>query len=222
MTEIVDPLPPLTRLILAYALAERRRTDRLIWMLDARLADVVRSTREPMIGRMRIAWWDEALSDPGAVKGRGEPLLDAIRAQGLADSAALRSLLDGWEALLNDRLDDAALSSYASGRGEGLFMALADAPEPPPWLAAAGRLWAYWDLSAHVRDDDVRRRAVMLAQAALPGLAGASWPRGWKGLRLLTGLARHDVLRGRAAPQGLTPRLYMRLLRLSVPGVKGA
>lgn len=218
MTEMVDPLPPLTRLILAYVPVGRRDRDRLIWTLDARLADVVRSTREPMIGQMRIAWWDEALSDGAGVKGRGEPLLEAIRAAGLADSAPLRSLLDGWEALLIDPLDDVTLNSYAAGRGEGLFMALADIPAPPPWLAATGRLWAYWDLSAHVGDAAVRQRAVALAQRELPALAEASWPREWKALRLLAGLARHDIMRGQAGAAGLTPRLYMRLLRLSVTG----
>lgn len=218
MTEMTDPLPGLTRLIRIYAPSDRREPDNLIWALDTRLAGIIRSTREPMIGQMRIVWWEEALADASEVTGRGDPLLDALRAEGLAELPSLRILLDGWEALLADELDDIAVTRYATGRGEGLFAALAGGADLPLWLAAAGRLWACWDLSGHVRDEQVRQRAIALAQGELAALAHADWPRRWRGLRLLTGMARHDIVRGRAAPAGLTPGLYMRLLWLSAKG----
>ncbi|MEJ7935637.1 hypothetical protein WG907_15410 [Sphingobium sp. AN558] len=218
MTEMIDPLPALPRLILVYASPAHRRADSLIWSLDTRLAGIIRSTRDPLIGQMRIVWWEEALGEASGATGRGDPLLDALRIEGVAGLPALQSLLGGWEALLNDEWDDAGLKDYADGRGGGLFAALGRASQAPSWLAAAGRLWAYWDLSGHVRDNRLQQRAIVLARRELAALEGVKWPRQWKALRLLTGLASHDVRRGRAAPLGLTPGLYMRVLWLSAKG----
>lgn len=215
---MIAPQRPLSRLLVAHAPAARRAGDRLVWAFDERLADLARTTREPMIGQMRLAWWEEALGDESGVKGRGDPLLDAMRAAGLVRLRGLGRMLDGWEALLGGDLDDDALADFAAGRGEGLFMALAREDAPPDGLRAAGRLWALWDMSGHVGDDRVRARAVALARADLAAVAGAEWPRGWRAARLAAGLAARDIGRGRAADPRFSVRLYGRLMRIALVG----
>ena len=211
---------PLPRLLAAYA-GRRAALHRLIWAYDARLADVVRTTREPMIGRMRLTWWHEALTDEQGAKGRGEPLVTALRgalmpAQGVG---GLLQMIDGWEALLDPPpLADDALLAFAAGRGGGLFRALAGEPDDlPEVVERAGRLWALWDLSGHVGDPGTAKRAVALAQDCLPA-ADARWRREWKPLRIAAALAAQDVRAGRLASAEMTPQLYMRLLKAAVFG----
>lgn len=215
-------LAPLPALLSAYAGRDSAR-HRLLWAFDARLAQIVRTTTEPMIGQMRLAWWEDVLSDESGAKGRGEPLLAALREAKLATHPGLGSMLDGWEALLGDDTpDDIALRAFGVDRGGGLFHALAGEEHPPESLTQAGAVWALWDLSGHVGSASEAARAIAVAQAFLD--AGNTrdwargWPRAWRPVRLAFGLAAHDVVRGRAAPRSLTPRLYARLLRLALVG----
>ncbi len=202
---------PLATLLAAYGGMDAAR-HRLVWAYDARLAQLVRSTSEPMIGQIRLAWWQEALSDPAGVKGRGEPLVDAMRAARLTSLPGLSAMIDGWEGMLGE-ID---LDLFARGRGGGLFQALAGVADVPDWLVDAGRVWALWDLSGHVGDPALAARAVALARESL--IEAAPWPRGWRAMRIAHGLARHDVMRGRSAPSGLTPALYMRHWRVALVG----
>ena len=184
---------------------------RLLWALDARLARLVATTTEPMIGQIRLAWWNEALTDNSGVKGRGEPLVDALRAAALAPPAGLDAWLDGWEAMIGT----VDLDAYATGRGRGLFSALAGQDDIPNWLADAGAVWALWDMSGHVGDSHLAAEAVRRARQRL--LASApDWPAAWRPMRIAYALARHDIIRGRQAPAKLTPRLYLRLVRLAL------
>lgn len=223
MSETIDDAGPLTRLLAAYAPRERMTSDRLLWAFDARLAQVVRTTTEPMIGQMRLAWWEDVLSDQGETKGRGEPLLAALRHAGLTAQPGLGGMLDGWEALLGDAApDDIALRAFGVDRGGGLFQALSGETHPPEALIHAGAVWALWDLSGHVGSADEAARAIGMAQTVLETRNARDWvrgwPRAWRPMRLAFGLAAHDVKRGQAAPRNLTPRLYARLLRLALVG----
>lgn len=218
MTVAIEPSRPLSRLLIAYGRKDRRAVDRLLWAFDERLAALVRTTTEPMIGQMRIAWWEEALDDAEQVKGRGDPLIDALRATGAMALPGLAAMLDGWEALLTmEEADEAALLRFARARGGGLFAALAR--QEGEDLRAVGSLWALWDLSGHVGDPKARAMAISLAATLVRDARAVDWPRGSRPLRIVTALARHDVSRGRPADTGLTPRLYGRLLRTALFGV---
>ncbi|MEJ7927675.1 hypothetical protein WG908_13025 [Sphingobium sp. AN641] len=216
MSDAIAPHGALTRLLLAHGDAAGRTRRALAWAYDERLADIIRTTSDPMIGRIRIAWWDEALADPARAKGRGEPLLDALRAAGMAGDAGLRAMLDGWEALLVPQVDADAMRDFAIGRGGGLFTLLSGVDDPPSWLWDAGRLWALWDLSGHLHSAPARAEAVALAGRLVPALKDARWPAAWKSMRIATALARHDIIRNRPAPPALTPGLYARLLGLLI------
>ncbi len=164
-----------------------------------------------MIGQMRLAWWHDALTDDSGLKGRGEPVIDALRGLNAAPPAGLAQWLDGWEALIGE-ID---LPAYAQGRGGGLFRALAGEDAIPHWLAQAGAAWALWDLSGQASDGDIAEKAIAMARRHLLP-ATIPWPGQWRPMRLAYQLARHDIKRGRHAPPGLTPALYMRLIRLAL------
>lgn len=213
-----DALSPTGVVLAAYAGARADR-HRAIWAFDARLAQVVRTTRESAIGQMRLAWWNDVLDDPTGSKGRGEPLVDALRATDAIGAEGLVAMIDGWEMLLVEpEMDTPSLHVYAAGRGGGLFRALADASDPPGWLNGAGQVWALWDLAGHVGDSALARAALALASDLVPQAADARWPGAWKPLRIAFTMARQDVLAGRGAPTGLSRSHALRLLRIALVG----
>jgi len=221
----MDDETPLQRLLIAHAGSDRQR-HRLLWAYDRPLADIVRTTREPMIGQMLLTWWHDVITDPQRIKGRGDPLVDALRAElpqmmgGEDEGTALIAMIDGWEALLEPMpLDDMMLTTYGEGRGGGLFRAMAgQGAETASWLLDAGAMWALWDLAAHVSDDRTGMRAVELAQARHAALPPMRWPRALASLRIATKLAAVDVKKGRRAPAHMTPRLHARFLRIALFG----
>jgi hypothetical protein len=211
-------LPPLPSLLCAHAGAGVDRA-RAIWAFDGRLAAVARTTSEPMIGQMRLAWWNEVIDDAAGAKGRGEPVADALRATGGIAAPGLEAMIDGWEILtVEPELGEPQLRDYAAGRGGGLFRALADEADPPAWLIAAGRVWALWDLAGHVGDPALTRAALALACGIVPDVRETRWDRRWKPLRIAFMLARQDVMAGRGAPPGLPRSHALRILRIALVG----
>ena len=210
-------LPPLSQLVTAHAGADAARQG-AIWAYDARLAHLARTTTEATIGRMRLAWWNDVVDDASGAKGRGEPVVDAMRASGAMAAPGLVAMIDGWEVLVAEpEIDAAGLRDYAAGRGGGLFRALTGERDIPEWLERAGQVWALWDLSGHVGDEQLAQAAQGMARDMLPPEAGP-WPRRWKPLRILSTLVRQDVLAGRRAPTGISRALALRLLRIGLVG----
>jgi len=212
-------ISPLARLLSAYAGKDAER-HRLLWALDVRLADIIRTTSEPLIGQMRLTWWHEVLTDETKTKGRGDLLVDAWREAGMVPGDGCSAMIDGWEELLGmEMADEAALRAYAEGRGGGLFVAQTGAAlEAKPMLKAAGAVWALWDLSGHISDSATALRAIAVAKDYLPAASSGAWHRDWKASRLAFGIARKDVVKGQRAPGSLTPGLYARLLRIALVG----
>lgn len=161
--------------------------------LDARLGDIVRTTTQPLIGQMRLTWWHEQLCAlDNEAQARGEPLLGALaglRRHGVG-GAELAVLVEGWERLLDEPLDDEALAAYAEQRGDALFALCGRLLDGQ---ARGGAGWAIADLAAHATDPALRERALEMARERLPGgrIGGA------KSLRVLVSLARSDL----AAPR---------------------
>lgn len=214
-----DAVPPLGLLLAAHAGGGQAARHRALWAFDARLAKVARTTSEPMIGQMRLAWWNDVIDDAAGIKGQGEPVVDAMRVTGAGGAPGLVAVIDGWEVLVVEPdIDGQGLRDYAAGRGGGLFRALANAADAPDWLAAAGQVWALWDLAGHVGDEALAQAALALARDLLPQVDGARWPRAWKPLRIAFTLARQDVLAGRGAPMGMPRALAGRLLRIALVG----
>lgn len=179
-------------MVLSYAPADRRPALNALFALDDALADILRSTREPMVGQMRLTWWHGALARLDDGPPPAQPVL-----QGLATAAlprgvtgiALAGLVEGWEVLLeSDALTDTAvLERYADGRGAVLFTlacrVLDVAPTDP--LIAGGRGWALADLAAHSSAPGVAGR---LARPLLAEAGGVRWSRATRSLGALVRL----------------------------------
>jgi phytoene synthase len=206
VTPIDDPT---WELALSYAPLERRAGLRALFALDAALGQVLRTTREPMVGQMRLAWWREALARLDNAPAPAEPVLQALAANVLAHGvtgAALAEMVDGWEPLLGT-IDAAAIADHGRLRGGVLFaqagLLLGVAADDP--LDEAGQGWALADLAAHVSDAALASRA---RETAVPLLAVATrhrWSRNARSLGALAHGARMD-LAGPATPWRV-PRL---------------
>lgn len=183
------------RVILSYVRAEQRTALAALLALDDALADVLRSTRDPLVGRIRLAWWRDALAALDTAPPPAEPVLAALARSVLQDvtGEALSGLTDGWDALLDDPpLSDAALADYAEGRGARLFglgatILHADAA---PAVLAAGRAWALADLASHSSDPRLMRHAQTAAEQRHALTAGYRWPRALRPLGAMALLSR--------------------------------
>lgn len=205
---LLEALPPVQRLALAYAPARAREPTLALLALDTRLAGIVRNSHEPSLAQLRLAWWREQLRVPAAEWPRGEPLLLALRTwQGRHD--ALTELVDGWEYLTGAApLPDADLLAFARGRGEA-FAALAEVVGAGREAAAhLGRRWALADLAANVSNAEERQAAARLlaAEARVPRVARALRP-----LAVLHGLALRR-------PQGGSAATVLTAMRLGLLG----
>ncbi len=183
---------------LALSYAPRGAAEKLtaLFALDDVLGDIVRSTREPIVGQMRLTWWHEALTKLDGGPPPAEPVLQALAASVVptVGGAALAAMIDGWEALLEPDLDEAAIAAFAAGRGERLFALMAalcgvdDARIRP-----AGAGWALADLSRKISDpvlaDRIRQQASSRLDQALVGV----WPRKARAMGALALLARDDL-----------------------------
>jgi phytoene synthase len=216
------PLDPDRTLALAYVPAERRAAVEALWRLDAALASVLSTGREPLISQIRLAWWREALEALDTAKAPAEPVLRALAAYVLPagiTGAELSAMEAAWEVLLSpDPLGPADLELYASARGGLLFRYTARLlGEPLPGLAveAGGGAWALVDLARHSTDAPDAEAAAAAARAA----QDYRWPARLRPLGMLAALARRDLELGRARweEQGAPGRMF-RMLRHRLTG----
>jgi len=215
--QVRDRLPPLRRMALAYAPSGIRAETMGLLALDARLADIVRAAREPVLAQIRLAWWRDALGKPARARPAGEPLVSLLRSWEGQDRA-LVALIDGWEAMLAEpKPDGAPVTALAAARGDA-FAALAGLAGVPEHAAAASALardWALCDVAGNSSDLGGRAAALALLPAALP--LAIRLPRVLRPLIVLHGLARR-ALSGSRDATGLVPFDMLYALRLGLLG----
>jgi phytoene synthase len=206
-------LTPEKRLALTYAPARASAATLAMFALDERLARILRRGGELLAGQLRLAWWRETLRQPAAEWPRGDPLLDMLG--GWREPAMLADLADGWEGLLAEQVTEKELAEFAEGRASA-FACLANElgmPEPDK-AAAAARVWALADLTAHLSQP--REKALALAYAstlpAPPRLPGELRP-----LAVLAALGA-AALRGGGGPLLAGPGSALRALRTGLTG----
>lgn len=193
---LLNSLPAVQRVALAYAAAPTRSAWRALLALDTRLAQVVRDTREPMLGQIRLAWWRERLEEASVKRPKGEPLLALLG----DDGERLVPLVDGWEAMLGEApLPREAIARFAEGRAQavaglavelGVQAASADA-------ARVARVWALADVALRLSHPEEREHAAALIAAG--GETQPRLPRAMRPLVVLHGLAFRDLRRGNDA-----------------------
>lgn len=126
--ELLDTLPLVQRLALAYSPPEAREDTLTLLALDRRLAAILRQRSEVLLAQLKLAWWRDRFREERAAWPAGEPLLARL-AGWRGDLAPLAELVDGWEALLAESLRPDAMRAFAAGRAAG-------------WAALAGELMA--------------------------------------------------------------------------------
>lgn len=207
-------------LAFSYAPRDRRAGLEAVFALDARLASILRGTREPMVGQMRLTWWYEAVAALDTRPPPAEPVLAALAATALPQGVTgtmLAGLVDGWDVLLDGAaLDNDALERVAVERGERLFAAAATLLGGDAIPAAAGQGWALADLATHLSDAPTAARAAALARDRLDAAMQRRWPASVRALGALALLARFDLAEP-PVPSG-SPRRTWRLLRHRLTG----
>ena len=207
---------PERELILTYAPAAGRAALAAVLMLDDALAKLLRTTREPAVGQIRLAWWREALERLDASPPPAEPVLQALAAHVLPagiTGADLSAMEEGWLMLLSDdALTDDDLARYAALRGGLLFALTARLLGDSEFsVARAGEAWALADLARH------SRRAEEIKSP--PPESQVKWLRKLRPLGMLAMLARRDLERiGREPERQGSPARMLRMIRHRLSG----
>jgi phytoene synthase len=204
---------PERALALSYAPRARRAGLEALFALDEALGSILRTTREPLVGQMRLTWWHAALMELDIAPPPTQPVLQALAAEVLprgVSGAQLAGMIDGWEALLEEPLNEAAMLLHARARGGGLFVAagtvITSVGDP---LATAGEGWALADLARNLGDGKIAARAVQLARPRLAEATRCRWSRAARPLGALAQLAQLDldVPRGSPVPRSRPARV---------------
>ena len=212
-------------LALTYIPRPQRELVADLFALDAALGDVVRTTREPMVGRIRLAWWRERLEelDQGAVPA--EPQLQAtarLVAATALTGAMLAELVERWEPLLGDFPWEDEVVGPVAGRGAFLFgyAALLLGADPPGLKMAqtAGALWAVVDVAKHCSDEDSRFVLIDVARGRLDELAGDAVEPAVRPLTMFGVLARRDLARWPEIDAEATPGRAWVMIRHRLTG----
>ena len=213
-------LDPDRNLALAYVPARHRAAIGALWRLDAALANALAGGREPLIARIKLAWWREALERLDRAPPPAEPVLrDA--AEHLLPAVAgaeLAKMEEGWAVLASaEPLAPADLDIYAAGRGALLFRYTARLlGGGEEGLDPAGEAWALVDLARHCAaraDSDVALEAARRRRPA------GRWPARLRPLGMLAALAARDADPARPPweARGAPARMW-RMLRHRITG----
>ena len=205
-------------LALTYVPLRNRGALAALFAIDRAMADVVRTTKEPMLGPIRLAWWRERLEEldeHGAAPA--EPRLQKVESELIPRGVTgreLAALESGWLHLFDPFPWTVQTSEAIWFRGNLLFglgaRILGRAEER---IQGAGGLWALVDAARHC--SDVQSRAMLLDQARSfgRGLSGVRFPGPLRPLSMLTLLAMRDCRRGEPFEREGSPARVAAMLR---------
>jgi phytoene synthase len=214
-------LDPDRTLALTYVPAKRRAAVGALWRLDSALGAALAGGREPMISRIKLAWWREALERLDREPAPAEPVLQELQDHVLpasVEGAELAQMEEGWAILAGSgTLGPDSLTAYAQARGAGLFRYTARLlGDSETEVGAAGEAWALVDLARHCAtgaDSDVALAAAR--ERVLP----PRWPPRLRPLGMLAILAARDLEPARPPweARGAPARMW-RMLRHRISG----
>ncbi|SFN78491.1 squalene/phytoene synthase family protein [Sphingomonas sp. OK281] len=188
---------PLRALAIGYAPTPARAALASLFALDDKLSGILQTTREPLVGQMRLTWWYEALARLDTATPPAEPVLRDLHATVLpagVSGARLAGLTDGWDVLLEPSLDTAAIDRFAAQRGRQLFdMAGTVLTVADDRIGLAGEGWALADLSLRLSDPAERAVARSSAVARLDRALRGRWPRDARALGAMALSARFEM-----------------------------
>jgi phytoene synthase len=207
---------PWLDLALSYAPVKSRAALGALFALDTALGNVLRTTREPLVGQMRLAWWREALEGLDASGAPAEPVLQSLTAAVLPlgfTGRALSELVDAWEPLLGE-IGTGSIDDHARLRGQALFamaaLALDAAPGDP--VGDAGEGWALADLAANLSDPALASEARARAATLLARARRSQWSSNGRALGALA------LIADRRLSGPIPPTFVLRLARFRLTG----
>ncbi len=222
MSDTVLQLEPIHRLIHAYAKQQERSRYALLFALDSRFADIIRSTSEILIGQMRLTWWRDILTKAPAERPAGEPLVEQINRleRKGGNLAPLLILLDGWEAMLDDfPWGEREFENYAAARGRGFFaFGLSGEQALTARQTELARAWALWDFARHCSDAAMRQSAFDRCTEIVRSGDRLDFDRSGRPLSILCKLMIHDVRKGQLAADLYSPTSAARIIWHGIAG----
>jgi phytoene synthase len=187
------------------------------------MGDVVRTTSEPQLGPIRLAWWRERLEElesSGATPA--EPRLRAVAQHLLPRGVSghdLAGLEAGWLRLFDPFPWTAETGEAIWLRGNLLFGIGARLLGGPDERAqSAGGLWALVDAMRHCSDPASRAMLLAQARAVARGLDGVRIARPLRPLTMLAALAIRDCRMGEPFEPQATPARALAMLRHRIGG----
>ncbi|HEX4799728.1 MAG TPA: squalene/phytoene synthase family protein [Sphingomicrobium sp.] len=210
-------------LALTYVPLPDRGAIAALFAIDRAMGDVVRTTNEPMLGPIRLAWWRERLEElDQAGEVPEEPRLQAVARELLPRGVAghdLAGLENGWLRLFDPFPWTAETSEAIWVRGNLLFglggRLLGQADER---IQGAGGVWTLVDAARHCSDAESRRMLIDQARKFGRALGRGRFPPPLRSLSMLAALAVRDGRRGEPfEPEG-TPARALTMLRHRVGG----
>jgi phytoene synthase len=184
MDDIEKLLNPPQRLAIAYAPLQFRDAFALLLQVDARFAELVAKSSEPLIGQMKLAWWRDAIAAEPDRRPKGEPLFERLGAtSGLSLAPSLTMLVDAWESLLVDPTGEGGRADFAKARSAAIFGSYANWVGSQDDLRLLGEEWALVDVfgvSAVVHPEKIecpRVRALRPLSILAMSVRGVSGPR---------------------------------------------
>lgn len=214
---LLAALPIEQRLALAYASKKGRSCLLAVFALDARLAGIVRASREPLLAQARLAWWRDRFASEPATWPEGEPLLALLR-ESRVNPAVMGELVNGWEHLLaGASLSAVDIEALLAAR-TAVLQAGGEAVtgSPVAGLDRIARRWALADLASRLSEPD--ERELVCTRAAVQEWQAITLPRDLRPLAVLGGLAmRCRTNLGRPLLSG--PASAFAALRIGLLGV---
>jgi 15-cis-phytoene synthase len=205
-------------LALTYVPLRDRGALAALFQVDRAMGDVVRTTKEPLLGPIRLAWWRERLEELDSGAGApAEPRLEMVAHRLLprgVSGADLAALEGGWLKLFDPFPWGAETGEAIWFRGNLLFglgaRLLAQQDER---IQGAGGLWALTDAARHCSDGASRTMLLDQARALARRLGGEKFVTTLRPLSALAALAIRDCRRGEPfEPEG-TPGRAAAMLR---------
>lgn len=204
-------------LALSYVPTRHRAAIEALFLIDAAMGDVVRTTSDPMLGQIRLAWWRERLEQLGAdVAVPAEPRLRGVRreliARGIMGSELAR-LERGWVAMFDAFPWDAGTAEAIWFRGRQLFAIGAELLDrTDDAIEGAGGLWVLIDAARHCSDAASRTLLLDQARTLARSLDGVRFPSALRPLSMLAALAVRDCRSGQPFErEGSAGRLFAAL-----------
>jgi phytoene synthase len=205
-------------LALTYVPLPNRGALAALFSIDHAMGDVVRSTREPMLGPIRLAWWRERLEELDEASGApAEPRLQQAALELIPRGVSgreLAALESSWLRLFDPLPWTVQTSEAIWFRGNLLFgLGARIVGRAEERIQGAGGLWALVDAARHCSDARSRTMLIEQARSFGRGLIGVRFPGPLRPMSMLAALALRDCRRGEPfEPEG-TPGRAAAMLR---------